>query len=68
MTTFLCIVLAVLIAVNVWLMFYSAKREKQRRKLLQERMDEYSNTVELLDVESAGLSICLPKRLALWRT
>lgn len=40
MITFLSIVLAVLIAANVWLMFYTAKSEKQRRRLLQERMDE----------------------------
>lgn len=40
MITFLSIVLAVLIAANVWLMFYTAKSERQRRRLLQERMDE----------------------------
>lgn len=65
MTTFLCIVLAVLIAVNVWLMFYSAKREKQRRKLLQERMDEYSNTVELLDAEKRRLEHLLAEKTSL---
>lgn len=65
MTTFLCIVLAVLIAVNVWLMFYSAKREKQRRKLLQDRMDEYSNTVELLDAEKRRLEHLLAEKTSL---
>ena len=45
MTTFLCIVLAVLIAANVWLMFHTAKSERQRRRLLQERMDECDETI-----------------------
>lgn len=45
MVTTLTIVLAVVIAVNVWLMIRSAKREKQRRKLLQERMDEFDDTI-----------------------
>ena len=62
MTTFLCIVLAVLIAVNVWLMFYSAKREKQRRKLLQERMDEFDKTVGELSVEKGRLKLQLDEK------
>lgn len=45
MTTVLTIVLAVLIAANVWLLCYSAKREKQRRAKLQERMDECDETI-----------------------
>ncbi len=45
MITTLTIVLAVVIAVNVWLMISSAKREKQRRKLLQERIDEFDDTI-----------------------
>lgn len=65
MTTFLCIVLAVLIAVNVWLMFYSAKREKQRRKLLQERMDEFDKTVGELSVEKGRLKLQLDEKCKL---
>lgn len=45
MVTTLTIVLAVLIAVNVWLMISAAKQERQRRKLLQERMDEFDETI-----------------------
>jgi chromosome segregation ATPase len=45
MTTVLTIVLAVLIAANVWLLCYSVKREKQRRAKLQERMDECDETI-----------------------
>lgn len=45
MVTTLTIVLAVLIAVNVWLMISAAKRERERRKLLQERMDEFDDTI-----------------------
>lgn len=45
MITTLTIVLAVLIAVNVWLMISAAKREKQRRKMLQERMDEFDEAI-----------------------
>lgn len=45
MVTTLTIVLAVVIAVNVWLMIRAAKREKQRRKMLQERMDEFDETI-----------------------
>lgn len=41
MVTIFTIVLAVVIAVNVWLMIYTAKREKQRRKNYRERMDEF---------------------------
>lgn len=41
MVTFLTIVLAVVVAANVWLMIYTAKREKQRRKNYRERMDEF---------------------------
>ena len=40
MVTTLGIVLAVLIVLNIWLGVYAAKREKERRKLLQERLDE----------------------------
>lgn len=40
MVTTLGIVLAVLIVLNIWLGVYTAKREKERRKLLQERLDE----------------------------
>lgn len=40
MVTTLGIVLAVVIAVNVWQMIRTAKRERERRKLLQERLDE----------------------------
>ena len=45
MVTTLTIILAALIAVNVWLMIRTVKREKQRRKLLQERMDEFDETI-----------------------
>ena len=45
MTTILTILLWVVIAVNVWLMISATKREKQRRKLLQERMDEFDETI-----------------------
>lgn len=45
MVTTLTIILAVLIAVNVWLMISAAKQEKQRRKMLQERMDEFDETI-----------------------
>lgn len=41
MVTILTIVLAVVVAANVWLMIYTAKREKQRRKNYRERMDEF---------------------------
>ena len=51
MVTTLTIVLAVLIAVNVWLMIRAAKREKQRRKLLQERMDEFDDATKLHESE-----------------
>ena len=46
MITTLTIVLAVLIAVNVWLMIRAAKRERERRKMLQERMDEFEKSSE----------------------
>ena len=45
MTTILTIILAVLIVLNIWLGAYTAKREKARRKLLQERMDEFDETI-----------------------
>lgn len=45
MLTFLTIVMAVLIAANVWLAISAAKRERERRKLLQERMDEFDETI-----------------------
>ena len=45
MVTTLTIILAVALAVNVWLMISATKREKQRRKLLQERMDEFDETI-----------------------
>ena len=45
MMTVLTIILAVLIAANVWLACYTAKREKQRRAKLQERMDEFDNSL-----------------------
>ena len=41
MVTILTIVLAVVVAANVWLMISAAKREKQRRKNYHERMDEF---------------------------
>lgn len=40
MTTVLTIVLAVLIVFNIWLAFWTAKLEKERRRKYQERMDE----------------------------
>ena len=54
MTTTLTIILAVLIAVNVWLMIRTVKREKQRRKLLQERMDEFDAATKLHESELKG--------------
>lgn len=65
MTTFLLIVLAVLIAANVWLMIYMAKREKQRRKLLQERLDECDKTVGELSVEKGRLKLQLDEKAKL---
>lgn len=41
MMTVLGIVLAVLIVLNVWFGIYAARQEKERRKKLQERIDEY---------------------------
>lgn len=40
MTTVLTIVLAVLIVFNIWLAFWTAKLEKERRRKYQERLDE----------------------------
>ena len=40
MVTTLSIILVVLIVFNVWLASYTIKRERARRKLLQERMNE----------------------------
>ena len=54
MVTTLTIILAALIAVNVWLMISSAKREKQRRKLLQERMEEFDKATESHIAELQG--------------
>lgn len=45
MVTTLTILLWVTIAFNVWLMIRTVKREKQRRKMLQERMDEFDETI-----------------------
>lgn len=59
MTTVLTIILAVLIAVNVWLMFYSAKREKQRRAKLQERLDECDETIGEMMNELGRAKQCL---------
>lgn len=54
MVTTLTIILAVVIAVNVWLMISSAKRERERRKLLQERMDEFDDATKLHESELKG--------------
>ena len=54
MITTLTIVLAVVIAVNVWLMISTAKRERERRKLLQERLDEFDETTKLHESELKG--------------
>lgn len=45
MVTTLTIVLAVLIVLNIWLGAYTAKREKERRAKLQERMDEFDENI-----------------------
>lgn len=45
MVTTLGIVLAVLIVLNIWLGAYTAKREKARRKQLQERLDECDESI-----------------------
>lgn len=45
MTTVLLIILVVLIVFNVWLAIYTLKREKKRRRQLQERIDEYDHQV-----------------------
>jgi len=45
MVTTLGIVLAVLIVLNIWLGVYTAKREKERRKQLQERLDECDESI-----------------------
>lgn len=41
MVTTLGIVLAALIVLNIWLGAHTAKKERERRRALQERMDEY---------------------------
>lgn len=45
MITFLTISLVVLIVLNIWLASYTAKKERERRKQLRERMDEYDDFV-----------------------
>ena len=45
MVTTLGIVLAVLIVLNIWLGVYTAKREKARRKQLQERLEECDESI-----------------------
>lgn len=45
MITTLGIVLAALIVLNIWLGSYTAKREKERRKQLQERLDECDKSI-----------------------
>lgn len=45
MVTTLGIVLAVLIVLNVWLVVYTTKKERERRKQLQERLDEYDKSI-----------------------
>ena len=40
MTTVLTIVLAVLIVFNIWLAFWTAKLERERRRKYQERLEE----------------------------
>ena len=43
--TVLTIILVALIAANVWLMYHTCKRERQRRRQLQERMDEFDENI-----------------------
>lgn len=65
MTTFLLIVLAVCVVLNIWLGICAIRRERKCRRLLQERMDEYSNTVELLDAEKRRLEHLLAEKTSL---
>lgn len=49
--TILSIILAALVALNIWLALITVKWEKSRRRKLQERMDEYEEYSERLLAE-----------------
>lgn len=65
MGTFLLIVLAVCIVLNVWLSIYTIRREKGRRKLLQDELDGFSNTTELYEAEKRRLEHILAEKTSL---
>ena len=54
MTTTLSIIFTVLIILNVWIMISSLKRERRRRRKLQERIDEFNKASELHVSELRG--------------
>lgn len=57
MTTILTILLWVAIALNVWLMIRTVKRERQCRKLLHERIEEFDEATELHITELQGAKL-----------
>ena len=65
MTTFLFCVMVAATALCVWAALYNFHEVKKNRRKLQERMDEYSNTVELLDAEKRRLEHILAEKTGL---
>lgn len=64
MTTILTILLWVAIALNVWLMIRTVKREKQCRKLLHERIEEFDEATELHITELQGAKLRVNEALS----
>lgn len=64
MTTILTILLWVAIALNVWLMIRTIKRERQCRKMLQERMDEFEKSSEACITELNGAKFRVKEAMA----
>lgn len=64
MTTILTILLWVVIALNVWLMIRTVKREKQCRKLLHERIEEFDDATELHITELQGAKLRVNEALS----
>lgn len=64
MTTILTILLWVAIALNVWLMIRTVNRERQCRKLLHERIEEFDEATELHITELQGAKLRVNEALS----